>query len=147
MRSHAVTAVPDRQADLTLELAQLLVFVADVAIAIRMNSAYNARSLLEDRRGVADDVMWLSDTLHHLDRLGRALLGGDGDVILATCDALSNTYRRYETRPPDTSSCAPKKTFERYRGYFDLRTARMMFDAVAVKVTSTIDTESKSLTL
>lgn len=60
-------------------LGELLLFVSDVATSIRMNSAYNRLSAGDPEP--SQSVLWLSDVLHNLHVVGKALQGGDYSEI------------------------------------------------------------------
>lgn len=99
----------------TSELGRLLVFVADVATAIRMNSPYNGAYLDRDPREVGLDVMWLADALHCLDRLGRAIQAADNKETVAACDSLLSYYTMFtEGTQGKNMKGDPKATFERF---------------------------------
>lgn len=98
--------------DLTYELGQLLSYISDVAIAIRMNSAYN-RARPQDPKVVPYDVFWLSDSLHNLFILGEACRHQDAKQVVWACDhliSLHEGYRQGETPHPISAS----ETFHRW---------------------------------
>lgn len=101
--------------DVSWELGRLLICIADVATAIRLNSAYRGDYESLDPHEVGLDVMWLADSLHCLDRLGRAIQSGDSKEIVTVCDALLSYYRMF-TDGIDGQGMKgdPKATFERY---------------------------------
>lgn len=78
----------------TPETGRLLVFIGHVATAIRMNTPYNGyyRSENPDH---ANDVMWLSDSLHSLWELGEALQGASTNNIDRACNNLLSLYQSY----------------------------------------------------
>lgn len=101
--------------DVSWELGRLLVHVADVATAIRKNSAYSDFYCSENADNLLCDVMWLSDSLHCLDRLGRAIQSGDSKEIVTTCDALLSYYRMFTEGVQGRGTKGdPKASFERY---------------------------------
>jgi len=62
--------------DFLSEIGRLLIWISDVATAIRMNSAYSNIHLQKAREPgkvnqIAHDVMWLSDALHNFSLLGK----------------------------------------------------------------------------
>lgn len=118
------------------ELGRLLVYIADVATAIRTNSAYNEGHCYQNRENLALDVMWLSDSLHCLDRLGRALLGAPESEIIEACDSLIGYYRLF-TEGPDAGTGKlkgdPKASIERYEGLFSPQEAIDIFSAIRDK--------------
>jgi hypothetical protein len=99
----------------TFELGRLLAYVAEVATAIRLNSPYRGDYESRDPREVGLDVMWLADSLHCLDRLGRAIQSADTTEIVAACDALLSYYGMFtEGAQGKSMKGDPKATFERY---------------------------------
>jgi len=120
------------------ELGRLLVYIADVATAIRKNSAYNDSHSYENRENLALDVMWLADSLHCLDRLGRALLGAPESEIIEACNSLIGYYQLFTEGPyPGTSKLKgdPKASIERYEGLFSPHEAIEIFRAIRSKAT------------
>lgn len=118
------------------ELGRLLVYIANVATAIRKNSAYNESYGYENRENLALDVMWLADSLHCLDRLGRALLGAPESEIIEACDSLIGYYRLF-TEGPDAGRGKlkgdPKASIERYEGLFSPQEAIEVFSEIRTK--------------
>ena len=99
------------------DFGRLLVYIADVAKAIRLNSPYRGDYASRDPREVGLDVMWLADSLHCLDRLGLALLSDDAGEIVAACDSLLSYYRMFNEGVQGSGSGAkgdPKASFKRY---------------------------------
>jgi hypothetical protein len=128
--SNPESAVPPRPtADFSPELAALLVFTADVAIAIRMNSAYNDA---RDPRLAPLDVLWLSDLLHNFDVLGRAVQGGDRADISSAVKRLLSQYATYRAPLPGRKS-DPVETFKRYEHRFQLEEAQAALRAIRAK--------------
>lgn len=102
--------------DVTQELSQLLIHVADVATAIRLNSAYSEEHSHRNRENVAHDVMWLSDYLHCLDRLGLAIQSGNAYQIVTACDALQDYYRMFIDGPSGQKLKGdPRASIERHQ--------------------------------
>lgn len=117
--------------DLTSELARLLQFTANVATAIRMYSAYNQSG--EQHVDAPNDLMWLADSLHNFDMLGRAILAGRPANILFACDTLLKTYQGYqEVFPGSTRQARP--TFERNAHRVELKEAMEIFSGVREKI-------------
>lgn len=116
-------------ADFTTELVGLLVFTAQVAMAIRMNSAYNAD---RDPRTAGPDVMWLSDALHHFDHLAHAIQSGNRANIRETCDGLVSLYSFYTSPLPGYKS-DPRDTFKRVSDRVRLPDALAIFHAIKTK--------------
>lgn len=97
------------------DFGRLLVYIADVATAIRLNSPYRSDYVSRDPREVGLDVMWLADSLHGLDRLGRALLSGDAREIVWACDSLLSYYRMFTEGVRGSGVKGdPKASFARY---------------------------------
>lgn len=95
------------------ELGKLLVFISNVATAIRMNSAYDS-AYQEKNPAYSDDVMWLSDSLHTLFLLGNALQEGDLKNIECACEDLIKQYNVYSQN--DTGyKTEPSPTFAKQR--------------------------------
>lgn len=78
----------------TPETGRLLVFIGHVATAIRMNTPYNG-CYRPDNPEHANDVMWLSDSLHSLWELGEALQAADVNKIDRACHRLLTLYQGY----------------------------------------------------
>lgn len=95
------------------ELGKLLSFIGRVATAIRLNSSYNPHYQV-DNPHYSDDVMWLSDLLHHFERLGRALESGLPGEIIAACEGTDKSYQMYSKSDTGYRS-EPAPTFERQR--------------------------------
>lgn len=95
----------------TWEAARLLGYAGRVATAIRMNTPYSGEY---DPRGShhAVDVMWLSDSLHHFERLGHALQESNLQTIEDTCNSLLAIYKDYGRSDTGMKS-EPVATFER----------------------------------
>lgn len=108
------------QLNFNWELGRLLVYIADVATAIRMNSPYNGAYQDRDPRDIGLDVMWLSDSLHCLDRLGRAIQSGEPEQIVEACDSLLHYYRMFTDGVPEGARMKgdPKATADRHERYF-----------------------------
>ena len=63
-------------------LAELLGFISDIALAIRMSSSYNRASL--SNPNTPDAVMALSDMMHNLNMISSAIVkGSNEDLLLA----------------------------------------------------------------
>lgn len=114
-----------------LEMARLLQFSGKVATAIRMYSAYNQGHDPERRVNAPLDIMWLSDVLHHFERLGMVLGGADPVVVASTCDALLGIFERYEADAEGTRPSKP--TFERNASLVHLAEAKDVFRSIRAK--------------
>lgn len=120
--------------DVTPELGRLLVFIADVATAIRKNSLYAGDYESRDPREVGLDVMWLADSLHCFDRLGRALQSGDAKTIEAASEALFGYYGMFiDGADGKGLKGDPKATFQRYEHLCNANEARAALDAIRRK--------------
>lgn len=117
--------------DLTPELARLMQFTGRVATAIRLHSAYNQSGQRSPDSPM--DLMWLSDALHHFERLGLDILRRDPNVIAKTCGELIAVYDGYEREDPRFSRQA-KPTFERNVYLFSLTEATTVFRDIQLKV-------------
>jgi hypothetical protein len=116
--------------DLTVELGRLLNFTAQVAVAIRMYSAYNQSR--GPQPNAAEDLMWLSDSLHNFSALGTAVQGGNPDNIIFACDMLSRSYKAYQEVFPNSTRQA-KPTFERNANRVSLNEAIAIFEQIRLK--------------
>lgn len=122
------------QIDASPELGRLLVYIADVATAIRMNSAYAGDYECRDPREVGIDVMWLADSLHCFDRLGQALQSGDSKAVATACESLFDYYRTFiDGLEGKGFKGDPKGTFERYARLCNANEARAALDALRLK--------------
>lgn len=122
------------QIDVTHELGRLLVFIADVATAIRTNSLYAGDYESRDPHEVGLDVMWLSDSLHCFDRLGQALQSGDGKAIEAASEGLFGYYGMFiDGADGKGLKGDPKGTFERYGHLCNANEARAALEAIRLK--------------
>lgn len=79
--------------ELRYHTAALLELVAEVCVAIR----FNASSGTATRAIAAENVRQLSDSLHNLDMLGRALRGGDPDHLAWAARLQRAAWERDET--------------------------------------------------
>lgn len=77
-------------------LGELLTFISNVAIAIRMNSAYNGESLYNPQTPKA--VMQLSDSIHNLHLLGNALVKGDYKALSYGIDLQISYWVQWKER-------------------------------------------------
>ena len=115
--------------DLTIELAKLLDFTAEVAVAIRMFSAYNrVADLTADY--VAYDLMYLSDSLHNFSALSDAIASRNQASIIAACDMLISNYNNYENKK--FNPCG-RITFDKYPD-LSLDFTKSIFEDIKQKV-------------
>lgn len=120
--------------DISKELGRLLVYISEVATAIRLNSAYRGDYESRDRREVGLDVMWLSDSLHCLDRLGQAIQIGDVKEIIGSCDSLLGYYSMFmEGAKGRDLKGDPKAVMERYGHLCNPQTAMAVFTDIRAK--------------
>jgi len=127
------------------EMGSLLIWISDVATAIRLNSsyAYCDRQRYSDEKPekltqMAHDVMWLSDPLHTLFQLGDALQSGSPHKIIDGCNGLLKQFRFYEKDDPYYKS-NPKDRFERYNKLFKLEEAMQIFTNIKHKAQSIVN--------
>lgn len=116
------------------ELGQLLSFIGRVATAIRLNSSYRP-GYQDDNPHYSDDVMWLSDLLHHFERLGRALESGQPGEIIAACKGTDQSYLMYSKSDTGYRS-EPAPTFERQK-LFTVEEGRSILAAIMAKAEAT----------
>lgn len=121
--------------NLTQELAKLMQFTGRVATAIRLHSAYNQG--VQRSQDSPNDLMFLSDALHHFERLGLDILRRDPNVIAQTCDELIAIYDGYEREDLRFSQQA-KATFDRNAYLFDLSEAKNVFKDIQIKVINAV---------
>jgi len=119
--------------NLTEELASLLVFVGNVAASLRTQSTYVRGAA---PMTVVQDVMWLSDTLHGLARLGATIAKrSDLGDIASVCDELLSAYGHYRNPLPGLAS-DPRETFHRHAERVDLLQAESVFRRIRSKLES-----------
>lgn len=120
--------------DATQELGRLLVYMADVATAIRSNSPYRGDYVSRDPREVGLDVMWLSDSLHCLDRLGSAIQAGEAKEIIDACDSLLHYYGIFvDGVHSHRNKGCPKEVMDRYGHLCDPQAAMAVFSQIRAK--------------
>ncbi len=108
-------------ANLTQELGELLSFTGRVGVAIRMYSAYAPESQPLNKAG-AEDLMYLSDSIHDFDAFGVAIAGGDESEIERQCNGLISMYKHYLLDEPRAGMKGhARATFERNEGILSLR--------------------------
>ena len=86
------TSAPEKNS-LQPMLGELISFISQVAIAIRMNSSYNR--VPKNPEIMPDNVMWLSDALHNLGRLGKAITSGNMAFISEAADIQASYWNSY----------------------------------------------------
>ena len=114
-----------------VEQAKLLSFVAKMAVAIRMNSPYSA--VHQDCSTAPTDVMWLADSLHNFDVLGRAIEAGKSDGITFACNHLIEMYEDYLQDGNPSRPNPARASFSRWGHLVDLGEALEIFQAIKAK--------------
>lgn len=136
--------------DCTSELAQLLTFAGRTATAIRMYSAYNPNGYqwgqfgdkqVEPTRSPVD-LLFLADALHHLERLGNDIQGGNPRGIIVTCDDLLTTYSNYSTENPAHGHRQAKPTFELWAHLVDLDQAKAAIAGIRRKAAVALESDT-----
>lgn len=119
--------------NLTRELARLLEYTAQVAIAIRMNTPYNGEfDPCNPQYGY--DAMWLADSLHGFMNLAEAIKHDDADEIVFACDMLAEVYASYTEDPGEARVKGdPPGAFKRHAEYFRLEDGRAIFADIKAK--------------
>lgn len=74
------------------ELGELLVFISQVAVSARMNTAYHSSSI--DNPDTPRAAMWLIDMLHNFTGIGFALSQGDNALAVRELELLKGTWLR-----------------------------------------------------
>lgn len=135
----------DQSLNLTEELGQLLIYIANVATAIRLHSAYtdgNPYGALPKELYPAEtspqqqslnDVMWLSDSLHNFDYLGRAIQERNVGMIVAACDMLIKQYQELYIAGNNRLKSDPKTTFDLHAHLVPLTGAIAIFESIKSK--------------
>lgn len=131
--------------DLTYELSALMKFVSNIALDIRLYSAYS-KGIREDDNGhtiesqsdpnTPYDLMYLSDILHNFSNLSFAIDDGDINKIIAECESHIAKYEWYLGKYPDRLKHMmgnPVDTFQRHKKYVDLNMAIQIFEQIKVK--------------
>ena len=134
--------------DLTFECGELLKFVSNVAIDIRLYSAYsdgirsNENGQMIDSRSDPNtlcDLMYLSDVLHNLWNIGNAIQSGNTEKIMRECDAHIEIFEVYLGKNParwcKNMKSNPIDTFQRHKKYVDLEGAIQIFEKIKRKCT------------
>lgn len=131
--------------DLTAELSGILGFVGEVAIAIRMYSAYSGGSPATYLRIPADqerdsvDLMFLSDALHHFAAFAEVLQTNEADAIVQSCDNLLRVFSGYEEERPELGGRQAKPTFDRWKNRVSLNSAKSALVAIREKAAATAE--------
>jgi hypothetical protein len=96
--------------DVSGEVGVLFEHVARVALAVREHSAYTRGHYRQESNKARYDLLWLSDSLHTFDQLGRALAGGNARALASASGELAAMYDAY---PRDGSGYDSRDTFRR----------------------------------
>ncbi|MGT2457789.1 hypothetical protein ACU4GI_33345 [Cupriavidus basilensis] len=132
------------QANFTAELAQLLKFTGDTAMAIRMYSAYSGGSPAGYLGRAANptqdslDLMFLADALHHFSRLGDAVQGGSPHAVVDASNALLRAFSDYDTERPEYGRRQPKPTFDAWARLVCLADAKDAIAAIQKKAAAMV---------
>ncbi|MEN9187127.1 hypothetical protein WH216_14985 [Xanthomonas perforans] len=101
----------------TDELANLVRFTGNTALAIRQYCAYSADATPASRAPC--DVMWLSDSLHNFEAIGRSVLQANHAHVAFMAGLLAEQFQEHlQTDPSDPES--PAAAFKRNARYVDL---------------------------
>ncbi|MBV6791711.1 MULTISPECIES: hypothetical protein [Xanthomonas] len=101
----------------TDELASLVLFAGNTALAIRQYSAYSADATHASR--AARDFRWLSDSLHNFEAIGRSVLQANHAHVAFMAGLLAEQFQKHlQTDPSDPES--PAAAFKRNARYVDL---------------------------
>jgi S-formylglutathione hydrolase FrmB len=128
----------------TAELAQLLKFTGETAIAIRMYSAYSGGSpasylgLPHDPAREAVDLMFLADALHHFTDLGYVLEEGKPEEVQRVCDRVLREFESYDAHRPEFGARQAKPTFDAWKGRVPLAEARTALAAIRGKAAAAL---------
>ena len=84
--------------DLTTELADLVLFMSNVAISIRMHTPYRYRlSGEESAEEHCKHVLWLSDSIHHFGDIARCIKANNIENIIHAVNYTIARYKEYRT--------------------------------------------------
>jgi hypothetical protein len=96
--------------DVSGEVGVLFEHVARVALAVREHSAYTRGHYRQESNKARYDLLWLADSLHTFDQLGRALASGNARALASASGELAAMYDAY---PRDGSGYDSRDTFRR----------------------------------
>lgn len=122
--------------DISGEIGTLFEHVARVATAIRDYSAYTRGHYGPEHNKARYDLLWLSDCLHTLDSVGRALAAGSQRSLAAACQELLAMYEAY---PLDGSGYDSRDTFRRLSGRVPLAGVCDAIRSIAMKTAAAPD--------
>jgi hypothetical protein len=118
--------------DVAGEVGALFEHVARVALAVREHSAYTRGHYRQESNKARYDLLWLADSLHTFDQLGRALAGGNARALAAACGELAAMYDAY---PRDGSGYDSRDTFRRLAERVPLAAVGEAIRSLAAKAT------------
>jgi hypothetical protein len=118
--------------DISAEVGTLFEHVARVAKAIRDYSAFTRGHLAPEPSRARYDLHWLSDSLHSLDTVGKALANGSVKALNTACRDLLAMYDAYLK---DASGYNSRDTFQRLSGKVPLAEVSSAVKSIAIKAT------------
>lgn len=124
--------------DITSEMARLFIHVSRVATAIRMTSAYGSDSTFKDPKLIPYDVLWLSDSLHNFDGLGRTIGQGDLAGISVQCSFLLGRYGEYQPTEQN-QHLSSRNSFERYSRFCNPQEVVELLTAIKQKADTAME--------
>lgn len=83
--------------EMTEELADLVLFMSSVAMAIRMHTPYRHRTRCEDAKEHGKHVLWLADSIHHFDELAESIKKNDIERLGRSVNYIISRYKEYRT--------------------------------------------------
>ena len=126
--------------NLTTEFAALLMFTADVAKALRMNSPRGGEHYFDNPHSGLD-VMWLADCLHNFDRFYNPVHESYENLVFA-CDDLLSDFEFYQSgKTAGKRLGCPKDSFDRNAQFFDLDTGKAAIEAIKAKAQLLLDNQ------
>ncbi|MEB8474716.1 MULTISPECIES: hypothetical protein [Acidithiobacillus] len=96
--------------DFTQELAELVIFMSNVATAIRMHTPYNSQARSRSAEENNKHVLWLADSIHSFAALACAIKTGGHKEVIFACDLDISRYQHY-LAAGDTWVSDPMQTF------------------------------------
>jgi len=95
LEEHAVRVAVSGTLDVGEEVGMLFAHVARVALAVRNYSAYTRGHYGQESAKARYDLLWLADSLHTLDRVGKALADGNRRALSEASTELLAMYENY----------------------------------------------------
>jgi len=83
--------------DFTQELAELVIFMSNVATAIRMHTPYSHQARRRRAEENNKHVLWLADSIHSFAAIACAIKTGGHDDVIFACDCDRSRYQHYLT--------------------------------------------------